>query len=138
MKIEHEIEIVAPVARVWQLTTDVEAWPSFTPTMRKVERLDEGELAVGSRARIDQPGQPPRVWTVTELEPERRFAWTTRALGVSMVATHDLVPTERGTRNIVAVHLPGILGGLLGILLRRPLLKAITTENLGFKEAAEG
>lgn len=138
MKIEHEIEIAAPVARVWRLTVDVEAWPSFTPTMRKVQRLDEGELAVGSRARIDQPGQPPRVWTVTELELERRFAWTTRALGVSMVATHDLVATDRGTRNVVGVHLPGILGGLLGILLRRPLLKAITTENLGFKEAAEG
>jgi uncharacterized protein YndB with AHSA1/START domain len=138
MKIENEIEIAAPVARVWALTVDVEAWPSFTPTMTKVERLDEGELAVGSRARIDQPGQAPRVWTVTELEPQRRFAWATRALGMSMVATHDLVPTDHGTRNIVAVHLHGILGKVLGVLLRRPLRKAITRENLGFKEAAEG
>lgn len=138
MKIEHAIEIAAPVSRVWQLTTDVEAWPSFTPTMTKVERLDEGVLAVGSRAQIEQPGQAPRVWTVTELEPERRFAWATRALGVSMVATHDLAPTDNGTRNSIAVHLPGLLGGFLGILLRRPLGKALAAENEGFRAAAEG
>ena len=138
MKIEHEIEISAPVERVWGLTMDVEAWPSFTPTMTEVERLDEGELAVGSRARIDQPGQSPRVWTVTELEPERRFAWSTRALGVSMIATHDLIRTENGTRNLIAVHLPGLLGGVLGTLLRRPLRKALAAENEGFKKAAEG
>lgn len=138
MKVEHDIEIAAPVSRVWQLTTDVEAWPSFTPTMTKVDRLEDGMLAVGSRARIEQPGQSPRVWTVTELEPERRFAWATRALGVSMIATHDLAPTENGTRNVIAVHLPGLLGGFLGILLRRPLRKALAAENEGFKAAAEG
>jgi len=36
--------------------------------MTSVERLDDGPITLGSRARVKQPGQRPAVWTVTELE----------------------------------------------------------------------
>ena len=45
MRIEHTIEIDAPVKRVWELTLDVESWPQLSPTFTSVERLDAGSIA---------------------------------------------------------------------------------------------
>ena len=137
MRIEHSIDIAAPVERVWELTLDVEAWPQHSSTITSVERLDDGPLAVGSTARVKQPAQPTRIWTVTALEPTRRFAWATRAMGTTMTGGHELAPTEGGMRNTLTVDIEGPLAPLVGLLIRRPIRKAISTENEGFKSAAE-
>jgi hypothetical protein len=82
MRIKHSIEIAAPVARVWKLTLDVEKWPDLTPTITRIEWLSEPPVRVGCQARIKQPGQRAKIWTVTEFEPERCFTWATRSLGL--------------------------------------------------------
>lgn len=138
MGIAHELIFDAPVERVWQLTTDVESWPETTPTMSRVERLDDGPLRVGSRTRIKQPGQPARTWTVTELEPGSSFVWETKLPGVRMTGTHRLSPAGSGRcRNVLGVELAGPLAGVVRALLGRQLLKTIATENEGFRRAAE-
>lgn len=137
MRIEHALEIEAPPERLWALTVAVEAWPTFTPTVTSVERLDEGPLRVGSRARLVQPGQGPRVWTVTALEPPRRFAWSTRLLGVTMTGSHELEATDRGTRNVLCVELSGRAARLVGLLLRIPIARSIARENAALRKAAE-
>jgi uncharacterized membrane protein len=138
MRLEHSIEIAAPVDRVWDLTTDVEAWPDYTPTMDRVERLDDGPIAVGSQARIKQPSQGERVWTVTALEPRRRFAWSTRAMGTRMTGGHHLEESGAATKQTLTIDIEGKLAPLVGLLLRMPIRKAIRQENEGFKAAAEG
>ena len=137
MKIQHALEIDAPLDRVWALTVGVEDWPILTPTVTSVKRLDDGALRVGSRVRLKQPGQPARVWTVTALEPQRRFAWSTELLGTTMTGVHELAATGNGTKNTLRVELTGWSSSLLGILLRAPIAKAIAKENEGFKTAAE-
>ncbi|MCD9623958.1 SRPBCC family protein [Rhabdothermincola salaria] len=137
--IRNEIEISAPPATVWALTADVARWPELSPdTMRSVERGEPGSLAVGSTARIRQPAQPVRVWTVTRLDPERCFEWATTVAGATMTARHLLEPTPQGgCRNTLEVEVTGRGAGLIGRLVRRPIAKAIAKENLGFKQAAE-
>lgn len=137
MRIEHVLEIEAPVERLWALTVEVEGWPRFTPTVTAVERLDDGPLRVGSRVSLKQPGQPSRVWTVTALEPPRRFAWSTRLPGVTMTGVHELAATDRGTRNVLRVELTGWASGLMGVLARIPIARALARENEGFRTAAE-
>ncbi len=137
MRIEHTLLIDAPVAAVWDLTLDVEHWPESTPTITSVERLDDGPLAVGSQARVDQPGQPTRTWTVRRLEAPHTFVWDTRALGLTMAGSHELTEEAGGCRNTLAVEVTGPLSALLGRLLRPALRKAITQENEGFKATAE-
>lgn len=137
MRIEHSIDIAAPIAAVWQLTIDVESWPSITPTITSVEPVDGDPLSVGSRVRLKQPGQPERVWTVTELESEQRFAWSTRAIGTTMTASHELVESSSGTTNTLTVDIEGPLSSIVGAVLRGPISKAIAAENQGFKTAAE-
>ncbi len=137
MEVTNTITIEAPVDRVWALTVDVETWPSHTPTMTAVKKVDSAALSVGSKARVKQPGQRERVWTVTALEPGSVFAWATRTMGMTMTGTHLLAGSATGTTQTLRVDLAGPLSRLVGGLLRRSISKAITAENQGFKAAAE-
>jgi uncharacterized membrane protein len=137
MDITSDLLIHAPVDTVWDLTLDLERWPELTPTMTSVERLDTGPLRVGSTARVVQPKQRPTVWTVTELVPRARFAWEAKVMGVRMRAIHDLSPQDGGCRNLLTVEFAGFGSGLLARLVGSKIREAITTENEGFRTAAE-
>jgi uncharacterized membrane protein len=137
MRIEHSIEIEAPVEAVWPATLDVEAWPSTTPTMSWIRRLDTGPMRVGSQARVKQPGQRAKVWTVTELVPERRFAWRSRAFGTDMTGGHTLQSHGSRTTNTLAIDLTGRAAGLVGRLIGGQIRKALVKENTGLKHSVE-
>jgi carbon monoxide dehydrogenase subunit G len=137
MRIENTIKIAAPIEKVWDITLDVEKWPDHTPTMTTIQRLDSGPLKVGSKVRIKQPGQRAKVWTITLVDPLTGFAWSAKLMGMTMAATHQLTPSNTGTTNALLVDIEGGLTPLLGAILRGPILKAITTENLGLKAASE-
>jgi uncharacterized membrane protein len=138
MLIKDTIVIDAPVARVWDMTMDIGTWPSISPTMQRVERLDEGELRIGSSARIKQPGQPAAVWTVTRLEPMRAFVWYARRPGVTMTGGHLLEDLGGGRcRYTLTLEVTGPMSGPTGLLFGGVMRKALATENAGFKRAAE-
>ena len=137
MRIETQLATRASVDRVWALTEDVESWPSITPTITSVERLDDGPLRIGSTARIKQPRQRPTVWTVTRLEPPRLFEWQTKVLSITMTGGHRLDPIPDGCRNTLSIELTGFGSGFMGRVLGRKLREAIETENRGFKARAE-
>ncbi|MEV4416508.1 SRPBCC family protein [Catellatospora sp. NPDC049609] len=137
MRWENTIVIDAPVDVVWALTLDVERWPETTPTMTRVTRLDDGPLRVGSRARIKQPMQAEAVWTVTRLLDGREFAWQTTLMGLTMTGSHVLAAAGDGCRNTLAIEVTGRGAGLFWMLFGGLLRRAITTENLGFRAAAE-
>lgn len=138
MRIEDEIRIAAPPETVWRVTTDVERWPEWTPTVTRVRRIDAGPLAVGSAVEIRQPAMPAVIWTVTELAPPRRFAWEGRLRGLRMVATHELSPDGSGTRNRLSIELTGPLAPLLGPLLRWSVGRALRRENRGLRTRCTG
>jgi len=135
--IRSSVIIGASAAEVWKLTIDIERWPEVTPTVRRVQRLGDGPLGVGSRARVEQPAQRPATWTVTRFEPEREFVWATKVVTITMVGGHRIEPTADGCRNTLTLELSGFGGRLLERLLRRRLRAALATENAGFKQRAE-
>ena len=136
MDIQHTLTIPAPVDTVWALTIDVERWPQVMPTVTRVDRLDDGPLAVGSSARLEQPGLRPAVWTVTTFEPGRRFAWTSRLLGAPIVGRHDIEPVADGARNTLTLELGGLRGRLIGTFFGSRLYATLATENESFRKAA--
>jgi uncharacterized membrane protein len=138
MRIEDVQVIEAPVEKVWDLTVDVEGLPAVTPTMTSVERLDDGPIGLGSRARIKQPAQRPAVWTVTRFEPGSTFEWETSVLGMRMVGGHHLEAVDGGTRNTLSVEVSGRGAGLLGRVIGSRMAAAIATENEGLRRVAEG
>jgi uncharacterized membrane protein len=82
--------IAAPMDVVWNVLTDVDRMPEWTPTMRFVRVLDGGQLGVGSRVGITQPRLPPATWTVDRFDPPRYFSWRSRTGAVQTVAGHLL------------------------------------------------
>jgi uncharacterized membrane protein len=137
MEWTHTQTIDAPADIVWRLATDVTTWPEYMPTVKSVERLEEGPLRVGARAMIKQPRQRLALWTVTELTPGRTFSWESPRRGMRMTGHHRVEPEGAGTRSTLVLTMSGpltpVLGPLLGPLMRRVL----RTENACFAERAQ-
>jgi hypothetical protein len=112
------IDIPAPPERVWAVLADIERWSEWTSTVTRIQRLDRGPLAVGSRARIRQPKLPPSTWQVSELQPGRSFTWITRSPGICVTGEHGVEPTARGTRVVLSLRFSGVLGPLVAHLTR--------------------
>ncbi len=136
-RFRHHIEIDAPLEPLWALTAAIETWPSFTPTMTHIERLDEGPLSVGSTARVKQPGQPHAVWTVTTLDPPTTFAWETSVLGMTIMAGHHLEATNRGCRHTLVIEVSGAGSGVFTRLAGGRIARSLLAENEAFKKRAE-
>lgn len=137
MRIEHTLEIGAPVRVVWELTVDVDGWAAINPNVSRATLLEGDRLGPGARVLIKQRAMAPRVWAVEEFREATRFTWSTRFGWLTMTATHDLAAVEAGTRNTLGIEFTGVGAGLLGRLMRRPVRSALAAENEGFRRAAE-
>jgi len=130
-------EIAAPPATVWAVMRDGERWPEWTPSVTSVKLLDPRPLAVGSRVVIRQPGFPPALWKVTELEEGRGFTWVSRAPGLRVTARHGVEPTPSGTRATLSISFGGLLGPLFGWLTRKVNVRYLGLEAAGLKQKSE-
>lgn len=132
------VDIEASPAAVVAVLFDVERWPEWTPTIRRVRRLDNGPLAVGSRARIWQPKLLPGVWQVTELEAARGFNWITRTPGLQLKAEHLVETRGAGSRVTLSFRFSGLLGQLAARFYGNLAQRYITIEAEGLRKRCIG
>jgi hypothetical protein len=130
-------DIQASPEVAWSVLSDIERWPEWTPSVRSIRRLDQGPLAVGSRALIRQPKLPPAFWRVTELEEGRSFTWVTRTPGVHVTAWHWVDAQPGGSRATLSLSFAGLLGPLVGRLTRRINERYLGLEAEGLKRRSE-
>jgi uncharacterized protein YndB with AHSA1/START domain len=128
--------IEAPVELVWRLTIQVDDWPAFLPTVRRLQRLDTGELRVGSAARLKQPGQFSAVWTVTRLEPEREFTWETRRPGLCLTGRHLVERSGAGTALTLTLQTAGPAAGVVSAVFGALMRSSLRREAAGFTSQA--
>jgi hypothetical protein len=131
------MDIEAPAKRVWSVMSDVERWPEWTPSVRRVRRVDSGPLRAGSRAWVRQPNLPPALWKVTELVEGSGFTWVTRSPGVLVTARHEVAPTERGTRATLSIAYSGALAFVVVWLTRSINDRYLAMEAAGLKRRSE-
>lgn len=111
---ETSVVIVTKPEAVWRVMSDVIAWPSWMPTVTKVEALDAPQLDIGRRYRVQQPRLRPAIWTVISLEPGRGFSWQTSSPGVVVVGSHRIAPcSEDTTRVTLFISVDGFLAKLV-------------------------
>lgn len=139
MQLTHTVEIDATPEVVWAANEDVERWPELSPSMERVERLDGGELGVGSRAKIKQPRMPSAVWVVAELDRGTSFTWESRNMGMRLGATHELAANASGGTTLeLTVEMSGFPAMVMGPLIRPMVKRAMKQEAAGFKSYCEG
>ena len=138
-RITRSIHIEAPPDAIWRVLVDIEAWPGWARQMNRLERLNPGPLAFGSRVRVTPKGMPGSVWEVIEYEEGRSYTWTAVvAPGVRLTGGHVVDPDSGG---VVASFwlwssgpLAAILSPLLAVVFRRNT--RLATE--GLKAYVEG
>jgi uncharacterized membrane protein len=130
------VDIDAPPEKVFAVLSDVERWPEWTPTMTRVQRLDQGPFAVGSTAQVRQPKLRPAVWTVTELEAQN-FTWVTSAPGLRMKAGHTVELLGLGSRVQLSFEISGFLGPVVSLVYGGLIEDYVTTESQKLKQRAE-
>jgi|SRR5690348_2684997 len=131
------IDIQAPPERVWTILRDIEHWPEWTPTVRRIRLLDPGPLAVGARALVHQPSLFPARWQITELEEGRSFTWITRSPGVLVAGRHFVEGAANGSRATLSLSFSGPLGSLVASLTRGLNKRYVALEAQGLKKQAE-
>jgi len=108
-----EIIINAPIEKVWQIQSDIEAWPSWQPDITTV-KLD-GDLKEGAVFRWKAQGLTIRSRLHT-VEPDRRIGWTGNALGMYAIHNWTFEADRETTRAITEESLSGWLTRMMKIV----------------------
>lgn len=131
------IDIAASPDRVWSVVSDVERWHEWTASITGIERLDEGPLRIGSRARVRQPKLPENRFEVTALEEGRGFSWESRSPGLRGIGHHWIEPAPTGCRVTLGVDFRGPLAWPVSRLYGSLTQRYIEMEAAGLKQRCE-
>jgi len=132
------ISINANQEAIWKVLSDVAHWHEWTPTVTKVEILDEPELKLNNRYKVFQLKLQPAVWTVTALAAPVSFVWESSAPGMHMIAEHTVHAVSADKSNVMltfAFH--GFLGEIIGRLYGKIVESYIATEAQSLKKSIE-
>ena len=101
--LQTQIDIDAPVDKVWELITDTRRMPEWSPQCRKMKTL--GPLRQGTRT-LNLNRRKRLYWTttstITEVVPQRKFAF--RVNTNNTIWSYELEPTATGTRVVESRH----------------------------------
>lgn len=137
-RFETHISIDAPQESVWTILANVCDWPSWTPTVKRIQPMDARHLDVGYRFRVFQPKLRPTVWRVTTVTPERDFTWVMTSPGVRTTATHRVLRRSSETCDVtLGVSMEGLGSPLAWLLAGRLTRDYVTREAHSLKAAAE-
>jgi uncharacterized protein YndB with AHSA1/START domain len=102
--LQAQIEINAPVTKVWSLVSDLGKMPQWSPQCRLMKTLG-GPPRQGSRT-INLNRRKYLVWPttsrITEFIPDKKLAFRVNENGT--IWSYELEPTETGTRLIETRH----------------------------------
>ncbi|HEX9177616.1 MAG TPA: SRPBCC family protein [Mycobacterium sp.] len=101
--LQAQIDVDAPVDKVWQLITDLRRMPEWSPQCRLMRPL--GSLRQGTRTiNLNRRNRLfwPTTGTITEIVPQRKFAF--RVNTNNTVWSYELEPTATGTRVVESRH----------------------------------
>ncbi len=141
-----QIDIDAPVSKVWALVSDLSLMPQWSPQCRLMKTI--GELRPGARTvNLNRRGFLfwPTTCRITELIPEQKLAFRVNENGT--VWSYELEPTETGTRLRETRHAENgvkpvsnlLVNSLLGGVpdFEKELVEGMKASLARIKEAAE-
>ena len=117
MKFSSTVEVDAPPEKVWALVNDLEEWPQWIPSIKKIEKLSEGALGIGSQIRVTAKSAitVKLLMTITEFVPGQHAVMRGKVLGTELIRYYTFEPVDQRTRLTAG----GEVSGLLAFLVRR-------------------
>jgi len=115
MRFESSIDINAPTEKVWALIDKLEEWPQWMPSIKKIEKLSEGPLAVGSQLSVTANVSGLTVtllMTIIAFVPERSVVLEGKALGTKLTRFYTLEPLDGKTKVTIGGDVFGALAWL--------------------------
>ncbi len=138
MRFEKSIEIDAPRQQVWDVLSDLEAWPERIETVETVELLTPAPITKGSRVRLKQPKLPEGTWDITAWDAPSFFEWTQKTGGITSVAGHRVEALgEDRSRLTLTLDMRGFLIPIIALFYRKLTNDYMNLEAEGMKRAAE-
>jgi uncharacterized membrane protein len=138
MRFEKSIDIEAPQQRVWDVLSDLEAWPQRIETVDSVELLTPAPITTGSRARLKQPKLPEGIWDITAWDAPSYFEWTQKTGGTTSVAGHRVEAMGDGrARLTLTLEMRGLLIPIMMLFYRDLTNRYMNLEAEGMKRTAE-
>ncbi len=138
--------IDAPAARVFDLMTDMRAWPSVIRAIERIEVLTEGPMGVGTRFRETRRmfgKDATEEMTVTGWEPGRSYTLGCTSCGVELASMVRVMPEGVGSRlsmrtegravSLGAKLMSGVMSWMMSGVMRRCLAQDLAD----IKKAAE-
>ncbi|HVD30704.1 MAG TPA: SRPBCC family protein [Methylomirabilota bacterium] len=137
MHFEKTIEIDAPQQRVWDVLSDLEAWPPRIETVDVVKLLTPAPITKGSRVRLKQPKLPEGTWDITVWDAPSYFEWTQKTSGITSVAGHRVEAMGEGrARLTLTLDMRGFLIPV-ALFYKGLTNRYMNLEAEGMKRAAE-
>lgn len=132
-------EISAPPEKVWKIMADVEHWPEWTASVRRILPLAPGPIGLGAKYRIIQPKLAPLVWRVTDFEPGNHFTWEAKSPGIKVVGEHWISPSVVPGKVMVrlVVRQEGLLAPLLDLCFGKLTRHYVDMEAKGLRRRSE-
>jgi uncharacterized membrane protein len=138
MRFEKSVEIDAPQQRVWEVLSELEAWPQRIETVDVVEVLTPPPISRGSRVRLKQPKLPEGTWDVTTWDAPSYFEWTQKTGGATSVAGHRGEALAEGlARLTLTLDMRGFLIPIIALFYKGLTNRYMTREAEDMKRAAE-
>jgi uncharacterized membrane protein len=138
MHFEQSIDIDARQQRVWEMLSDLEAWPQRIETVDVVELLTPAPVGEGSRVRLKQPKLPQGTWEVTVWDAPSYFEFRQKSGGVINVAGHRVETLEEGrSRLTLTLDMRGLVVLVVALFYKGLTNRYMIVEAQGMKRAAE-
>jgi Polyketide cyclase / dehydrase and lipid transport len=123
---------------VWEVLSDLKAWPQRIETVDVVELLTPAPVGEGSRVRLKQPKLPQGTWEVTVWDAPSYFEFRQKSGGVTNVAGHRVEALEEGrSRLTLALDMRGLVVPVVALFYKGLTNRYMTFEAHGMKRAAE-
>ncbi|AYY14859.1 polyketide cyclase [Actinobacteria bacterium YIM 96077] len=134
-----EASCAASPSRVWQVMSNITAWPEMLPTCDAVEPVDNNQAGPGVNAAyvVRQPRLPKARWVITDWRPGEAFTWVSVVPGIRTTGIHEVTENPDGSTLRVGIDWSGPLAWLPKLLYSRLTKRYLQTEVTTFARLAE-
>jgi uncharacterized protein YndB with AHSA1/START domain len=134
----EQIGIAASRERVWSVMADLEHWPEWTPSIKRIETLEWATTGIGSRFRVEQPRLRPAEFTTTDWRPGHGFTWEAAAPGVRSIASHCIEAHAEGSQVTLRLRFEGWFSYPAALVFGGLVRRYLRLEAEGLKARSEG